>query len=99
MARTFDNVDQDLLIALRSKIQFSKHADFCVGRSYRQVHLELPIFATAGESCLCGLRKVGKSAGYFLKVRGYNLLYTFTVKTNKLKNINFGIHCRALVPF
>lgn len=31
MARIFDNIDQDLLGALRATMQVSKRSDFCVG--------------------------------------------------------------------
>jgi hypothetical protein len=31
MARIFDNIDQDLLGALRATLQVSKRSDFCVG--------------------------------------------------------------------
>ena len=31
MARIFDNIDQDLLSALRATMQVSKRSDFCVG--------------------------------------------------------------------
>jgi hypothetical protein len=31
MARIFDNIDQDLLSALRSTMQVSSRSDFCVG--------------------------------------------------------------------
>ena len=31
MARIFDNIDQDLLTALRATMQVSKRSDFCVG--------------------------------------------------------------------
>lgn len=31
MARIFDNIDQDLLTALRATLQVSKRSDFCVG--------------------------------------------------------------------
>ena len=33
MARIFDNIDQDLLGALRATMQVSKRSDFCVGYS------------------------------------------------------------------
>ena len=64
MARIFDNIDQDLLGALRSTMSVSKRADFCVGylnlRGWQAVDdLVQPWSAKAGQVCrvLVGMQR------------------------------------------
>ena len=56
MARIFDNIDQDLLTALRDTLPVSKRADFCVGylnlRGWQAIDdLIQPWDAAAGQVC------------------------------------------------
>ncbi len=64
MARIFDNIDQDLLAALRATLQVSKRSDFCVGylnlRGWQAIDdLIVPWDPTAGQVCrvLVGMQR------------------------------------------
>ena len=64
MARIFDNIEQDLLPALRATLAVSKRADFCVGylnlRGWQAVDdLVQPWVAEAGQVCrvLVGMQR------------------------------------------
>ncbi|WP_341908558.1 helicase-related protein [Polaromonas sp. YR568] len=64
MARIFDNIDQDLLSALRATMQVSKRADFCVGylnlRGWQAIDDQVnPWDPAAGQVCrvLVGMQR------------------------------------------
>jgi superfamily II DNA or RNA helicase len=64
MSRIFDNIDQDLLTALRATIKVSQRADFCVGylnlRGWQSIDSEIdPWNAEAGQVCrvLVGMQR------------------------------------------
>ncbi len=64
MARIFDNIDQDLLSALRATMQVSKRADFCVGylnlRGWQAIDDQInPWDPAAGQICrvLVGMQR------------------------------------------
>ena len=64
MARIFDNIDQDLLTALRATMQVSKRSDFCVGylnlRGWQAIDdLIVPWDPCAGQVCrvLVGMQR------------------------------------------
>lgn len=64
MARIFDNIDQDLLSALRATMKVSKRADFCVGylnlRGWQSIDdLVVPWNPASGQVCrvLVGMQR------------------------------------------
>jgi hypothetical protein len=50
MARIFDNIDQDLLSALRATMQVSKRSDFCVGYPTSLMRVSAAIRLSGGKA-------------------------------------------------
>jgi hypothetical protein len=68
MSRIFDNIDQDLLTALRATLEVSKRADFCVGylnlRGWQAIDEQInPWDPAAGQVCraLVGFAPTGSA--------------------------------------
>lgn len=70
MARIFDNIDQDLLNALRARLSVSKRADFCLPRRSWSVIQEIDEIVATG---------VGLSATEADYVGNYDVKYRLGV--------------------